>query len=72
MTPAPSRAAWPALPLQDWEETHAALHRWMQVVGKLRLAATPWTNHSWHVTLPLTARGIASGPLPCGGRRCRP
>jgi hypothetical protein len=64
----PSRDAWPPLPLAEWEGTHAALHRWMQVVGKLRLAATPWTNHSWHVTLPLTARGIASGPLPCGDR----
>jgi hypothetical protein len=59
---------WPSLPLAEWEGTHAALHRWMQVVGKLRLACTPWTNHSWHVTLPLTARGIASGPLPCGER----
>lgn len=64
----PSRDAWPPLPLAEWEGTHAALHRWMQVVGKLRLAATPWTNHSWHVTLPLTARGIASGALPCGDR----
>ncbi|GAB3770736.1 DUF5996 family protein [Ramlibacter monticola] len=61
-------SSWPPLPLSGWEGTHAALHRWMQVVGKLRLACTPWTNHSWHVTLPLTARGIASGPLPCGGR----
>ena len=68
MTSAPSRAAWPALPLQDWEPTHAALHRWMQVIGKLRLAAAPWTNHSWHVTLPLTARGITTGPLPFGDR----
>jgi len=66
--PAPSRAAWPALPLADWQETHAALHRWMQVVGKLRLACTPWTNHSWHVALQLGARGITSGPLPCGDR----
>jgi len=61
-------SSWPPLPLSGWEDTHAALHRWMQVVGKLRLACTPWTNHSWHVTLPLTARGIASGPLPCGER----
>jgi hypothetical protein len=59
---------WPPLPLAEWEPTHAALHRWLQVVGKLRLGATPWTNHSWHVTLPLTARGISSGPLPCGER----
>lgn len=63
-----SLAAWPPLPFSEWEGTHAALHRWMQVLGKLRLAAVPWTNHSWHVTLPLTARGISTGPLPCGDR----
>jgi hypothetical protein len=68
MNTSTSSAAWPALPLSEWEGTHAALHRWMQVVGKLRLACTPWTNHSWHVTLPLTVRGIATGPLPCGNR----
>lgn len=38
----------------------------MQVIGKLRLSSVPWTNHSWHVTLWLTARGITSGPLACG------
>jgi hypothetical protein len=68
MTPSPARAAWAALPLADWQDTHAALHRWMQLLGKLRLANTPWTNHSWHVTLPLTARGVTTGPLPHGGR----
>lgn len=60
--------AWPPLPLSEWEGTRAALHLWMQVIGKLRLACTPWTNHSWHVTLPLTARGIATGVLPCADR----
>jgi len=64
----PPSAAWPPLPLSEWEETRAALHLWMQVIGKLRLACTPWTNHSWHVTLPLTARGIGTGVLPCAGR----
>ena len=64
----PSRAAWPPLPLAEWEGTHAALHRWMQVVGKLKLAATPWTNHSWHVALSLTARGLGTGPIPCADR----
>jgi hypothetical protein len=66
MTPTPAPAAWPPLPLSEWQETHAALHRWMQVVGKLRLEGTPWTNHSWHVTLALTARGLTTGPLPAG------
>jgi hypothetical protein len=68
MNPRPSRAAWPSLVLSEWEGTHAALHRWMQILGKLRLAGAAWTNHSWHVTLPLTARGIGTGPLPCGDR----
>ena len=69
MTPSPSAAAWPPLPLAQWQGTHDALHRWTQVVGKLRLACAPWTNHSWHVTLALTARGLGTGPLGCGDLR---
>lgn len=61
-------SAWPPLPFEPWQDTHAALHRWLQVVGKLKLASTPWTNHSWHVTLALTARGLSTGPLACGER----
>jgi hypothetical protein len=68
MTPSPSAAAWPPLPLAEWQGTHDAIHRWIQVVGKLRLACAPWTNHSWHVTLALTARGLGTGPLACGDR----
>lgn len=66
-TPA-AAAAWPPLPLAEWEQTHAALHRWLQLAGKLKLAALPWTNHSWHVTFALSARGLTTGTLPCGGR----
>jgi hypothetical protein len=61
-------AAWPPLPWAEWEQTHAALHRWLQLVGKLKLATLPWINHSWHVTFALTARGLTTGPLPCAGR----
>lgn len=61
-------SAWPPLPFAAWQDTHAALHRWTQVVGKLKLAATPWTNHSWHVTLAPTARGLGTGPLAAGAR----
>ncbi|HZN46089.1 MAG TPA: DUF5996 family protein [Ramlibacter sp.] len=63
-----SHEAWPPLPLAEWQDTLAALHRWLQALGKLRLACTPWTNHSWHVTLALTARGLSTGPLPCAHR----
>lgn len=59
---------WPALPLADWQDTYATLHRWTQVVGKVRLARLPWVNHSWHVTLYVSARGLTTGPVPHGSR----
>ena len=40
---------WPSLPLDAWRDTCATLHMWLQIVGKVRLAQTPWVNHSWHV-----------------------
>ena len=45
---------WPALPFTEWQATAETLHMWTQIVGKIRLALTPWINHSWHVTLYLT------------------
>jgi hypothetical protein len=41
---------------------------WTQIVGKVRLSQTPWINHSWHVPLYLTARGLTTSPIPYGGR----
>jgi hypothetical protein len=52
---------WPALPYADWAETCKALHLWNQIVGKYRLAHTPWVNHSWHATLYVTPRGLTTG-----------
>lgn len=60
--------AWPALPYDAWKETNATLHLWMQIIGKIKLAQMPWTNHSWHVALHLTARGLGTGPMPHGAR----
>jgi hypothetical protein len=59
---------WPALPYGDWKETAATLHMWTQIVGKIRLARTPWLNHSWQVALYLTARGLTTSPIPFGDR----
>lgn len=59
---------WPALPLDEWADTYATLHLWLQIVGKVRLATTPWTNHSWHVTLYVTSTGLTTSPMPCGER----
>jgi hypothetical protein len=55
---------WPSLPFDAWRDTGATLHLWLQIVGKLRLVQTPWVNHSWHVTLYLTSRGLTTSPIP--------
>ncbi|MDB9525142.1 DUF5996 family protein [Oscillatoria sp. CS-180] len=59
---------WPALDLDAWEDTYATLHMWTQIVGKIRLVQTPWINHSWHVPLYLTVRGLTTGPIPYSDR----
>ena len=59
---------WPSLPLEAWSDTCATLHLWTQIVGKVRLAQSPWINHSWHVTLYVTARGLSTSPIPHGTR----
>ena len=62
----PSSQVWPELNYVDWKDTCATLHMWTQIVGKIRLTLTPWTNHSWHVTLYVTARGLTTSPIPHG------
>ncbi|MBV7265453.1 DUF5996 family protein [Erythrobacter ani] len=54
---------WPDIPYEPWAETCAALHLMSQVVGKVRIAHTPWVNHSWHATLYVTPRGLTTGPI---------
>src|SRR5262249_32865358 len=60
--------AWPPLPFADWRETCETLHLWSKIVGKVRLMQSPWTNHSWHVTLYVTPRGLTTSPIPHGTR----
>ena len=55
---------WPALLFEEWKDTAITLHMWTQIIGKIRLTLTPWTNHSWHVTLYVTARGLTTSPIP--------
>jgi hypothetical protein len=62
------RDSWPDLPYPVWRETCTTLHRWTQIVGKIRLSQTPWLNHSWHVALYVTARGLTTSPIPFGER----
>ena len=58
-----SENPWPELPTAAWRETYETLHLWTQIVGKIRLARTPWLNHSWHVALYVTARGLTTSPI---------
>ena len=54
------KPTWPELSYPDGRETFTTLQLWTQVIGKIRLAQTPWLNHSWHVPLYVTARGLTS------------
>jgi hypothetical protein len=71
-TPTISRAraadTWPELPLDAWQDTHATLHLWAQIVGKIMLAQAPMCNHWWQAALHVSARGLATSVLPYGTR----
>lgn len=62
-------AQWPPLPLEQWRATKETLHRYCQMVGKVRMALLPFRNHWWHVTLRLDARGLTTGAMPVGDGR---
>lgn len=62
--PAPDR--WPPLPYEDWLPTKQTVHRYTQIVGKIRMALVPFRNHWWHVTLYVTDRGLSTGSMPSG------
>lgn len=57
---------WPVIQFEPWKDTCAALHLYTQIVGKYRLAHTPWINHSWHATLYVNADGLTTGLIPDG------
>ena len=66
MAAAQASETWPALPYADLRPTLETLQLWTQIAGKVRLASTPWLNHSWHVTLFVSARGLATPLIPHG------
>jgi hypothetical protein len=57
---------WPALPMREWEATCLTLHRWTQIVGKIRMTQTPLINHWWNVPLYVSSRGLTTSPVPYG------
>lgn len=44
-------------------DTKESLHRFAQVVGNIRMAASVRRNHWWHVPFHVTGRGIISRPM---------
>ena len=57
-------SAWPELNYSEWADSLKSIHLWSQIVGKVRLQAMPWQNHSWHTTLYISARGFTTGSMP--------
>ncbi len=55
---------WPKLPLSEWKDTYETLHRWTQIVGKIRLALAPFENHWWNTTLYINSRGLTTSAMP--------
>ncbi len=66
MTPQNGAQSWPKLTFASLQPTMETLQLWTQVVGKVRLAGSPWLNHSWHVTLYVSARGLSTSLIPHG------
>jgi hypothetical protein len=64
----PTPTAWPDLPWQAWTETMTTVQLWTQIVGKIRLTASPPLNHLWEGCLSVTPRGLTTGTMPHGQR----
>jgi hypothetical protein len=64
----PTSSPWPQLAYAGSQETRDTLHLWTQIIGKIRLMQTPWLNHSWHVPLYVTSKGLTTSPIPYGSR----
>jgi hypothetical protein len=60
---------WPELSVERDHETLAVLHLAAQMLGKIRVAHAPWTNHGWHVALQPNARGLGILPTEATGGR---
>ncbi len=59
-----NKKIYPALPLNEWQETNDTLHLWTQIVGKIRLEQTPMLNEWWNVPLYLSPRGLTTSTMP--------
>jgi Family of unknown function (DUF5996) len=58
-----TRQDLPELPLSGWGPTKVTLHRWVQIVGKVRMASSAPRNHWWHAALYVDVRGLTTRRL---------
>ena len=58
------KITWPDIDFNSSKDTLSTVQLWMQIVGKIRLKAMPWLNHSWHVTFYVTPLGLSTGSMP--------
>ena len=54
---------WPQLSYPAWRDTAATFQLWTQIVGKVRLALSPWLNHGWQVPLYVNAHGLGTSAI---------
>ena len=54
---------WPDLQYDKLKDTISTVQLWTQIVGKIRLIKMPWLNHSWHVTLYVSPKGLTTGGI---------
>jgi hypothetical protein len=54
---------FPPLPLSEWRDTKETLHRFEQLIGKIRLTSSTRRNHWWNVPFHVTGRGITTRPM---------
>ena len=54
---------FPSIPFEAWSSSRETLIRFLQIIGKIRLAAAPPRNHWWHIPFHLTGRGLTTRPM---------
>ena len=61
--------AWPKFDVERDSPTLAVVHLASQMLGKIRVAHAPWSNHGWHTALQPRANGLETLPTAAGDGR---
>ena len=60
-------SVWPQVDVAAWGVTKKSFHRYLQMLGKLRVALSPAQPNWMFTALLLSARGLTTGPMPWHG-----